>query len=72
MASAAGYNLLHHIYTNISAGICICICICIRICIDISLGDDDGTKPTQHEVIRWLGSRPFQNNPNLEITIELC
>ena len=42
MASAAGYNLLHHVYTNISAGICICICIRIGICIGISLGDDDG------------------------------
>ena len=27
--------------------------ICIRICIGIDLGDDDGIKPTQHELIRW-------------------
>ena len=67
MASAAGYNLLHHVYINISAGIYICICICIRICIGIGLGYDDGTKPTQHELIRWLGSRPFQNNQIWEL-----
>ena len=71
MASAAGYNLLYHVYTNISAGIYICICICIHICIciciGVGLGDDDGTKPTQHELIRWLGSRPFQNDQIWEL-----
>ena len=67
MASAAGYNLLHHVYTNISAGIYICICICIRICIGIGLGYYDGTKLKQHELIGWLGSRPFQNNQIWEL-----